>query len=262
VSAKRGTTIPNNAANDATLSKPNAWTGPMPLLYHDPQFVNLERHRHAGLRETGDYGFARETNSVPLGADEIFLMQAYCPVVFTASDPALPVAVLGIGNNNSFVDSGGKWRAGVPIPAYIRRYPFITATDPMAKRIVLALDEASSAFAMKGGRPLFENDAPSEFAKLALKFCADFQVQLDLSRMIGEAVASAGLLASRRVDVRSADGKAMSLDGFRVIDEARFNALLDETFLTWRKNNWLGVIYAHLLSMRRWEVFAGFPPQT
>ncbi len=75
-------------------------------------------------------------------------------------------------------------------------------------------------------------------------------------------MAAAGLLAARRVDIRSPDGKALSLDGFRVIDESLFNALPDETFLAWRKSNWLGVIYAHMLSMRRWEVFADLPPRT
>lgn len=234
----------------------------MPLLYKNPQFVNPARHVKAGLRESADYGFARETNSVPLGADEVFYMQAYSPVVFTASDPALPVAVLGIGGNtNSFVETDGRWRAGVPIPAYIRRYPFIAAVDPAAQRLVLAIDEAAPNFVREGGRPLFENGAPSELANAALRFCVAFQQQLDLARAIGEAVAAAGILAARRVDVRSAEGQSLSLDGFRVIDEAKFNSLPDETFVVWRKNNWLGVIYAQMLSMRRWEVFAGVPPR-
>jgi hypothetical protein len=233
------------------------------LLYKNPQFVNLQRHAKAGLRETADYGFARETNSVPLGADEVFYMQAYCPVVFTASDPALPVAVLGIGGStNSFVEADGRWRTGVPVPAYIRRYPFITAVDPAAKRIHLAIDESAPNFVLEGGRPLFENGAPSELANAALRFCAAFQQQLDLARTIGEAVTAAGLLAERRVDLRLAGGQTRSLDGFRVIDEPKLNALPDETFLAWRKNNWLGVIYAQMLSMRRWEVFADLPPRT
>ena len=114
----------------------------MPLLYKNPQFVNPGRHAKAGLHEAADYGFARETNSVPLGADEVFYIQAHCPVVFTASDPALPVAVLGIGaNTNSFVEADGRWRAGVPVPAYIRRYPFIAAVEPTAQRILLAISQ-------------------------------------------------------------------------------------------------------------------------
>ena len=95
-----------------------------------------------------------------------------------------------------------------------------------------------------------------------MQFCAAFQQQLDLARTIGEAVAAAGLLATRRVDIRLANGQTLSLDGFRIIDETKFLALPDETFLAWRKNNWLGLIYAHMLSMRRWEVFAPQPPRS
>jgi hypothetical protein len=235
----------------------------VPLLYKNPQFIDAARHAKAGLRESSDYGFARETNSVPLGADEVLLMQAHCPIVFTASDPAMPVAVLGVGTNtNNFIEADGRWRAGVPIPAYIRRYPFIAAVDPAAQRIVLAIDEASPNFLMEGGRPLFENGAPSELAKAALQFCVAFQQQFDLARAVGEALAAAELLVVRAVNIRSASGHSMTLDGFRLIDEAKFNALPDETFLAWRKNGWLGVIYAQMLSMRRWEVFASSSPAT
>lgn len=226
----------------------------MPLLYKKPQFVNAERHAKAGVRESADFGFARDTNSVPLGADEVFYMQAYCPVVFTMSDPALPVAVLGVGaNTNSFVEADGRWRAGVPIPAYIRRYPFIAAVEPTAQRIHLAIDEAAANFVMQGGRPLFEKGAPSELANAALRFCAAFQQQLDLARSIGEAVAAAGLLAARRVEIRSADGQNLSLDGFRVIDEAKFNALDDATVLDWRRKGWLPLVYCHLISISNWS---------
>jgi hypothetical protein len=43
---------------------------------------------------------------------------------------------------------------------------------------------------------------------------------------------------------------------FRIIDEARFDALPDSTFLTWRRRGWLGLVYAHFPSMRRWQGFA------
>ncbi|MGH6975962.1 MAG: SapC family protein, partial [Stellaceae bacterium] len=45
------------------------------------------------------------------------------------------------------------------------------------------------------------------------------------------------------------------LQRFRVIDEARFDALPDELFLRWRRAGWLGLAYSHLLSMRRWQSF-------
>jgi hypothetical protein len=237
------------------------WQGPLPVLYKNPQILNAVRHAKSGMIEPRSFAFARTTNSVALGADELFGAQAYFPIVFTATNPPIPVAVLGVGSSeNNFVDSEGKWRAGTYIPAYIRRYPFIHATGVTPGEVLLAVDEAAECFAMSGGRPLFEAGAPSSLTRQALEFCRAYQVQFEMSRAFGEALDAAGLLVARRADIKRADGSQMSLDGFRLIDEAKFDVLSDEVFLAWRRKGWLGLIYAQLMSMRRWQDFAARSP--
>jgi hypothetical protein len=44
----------------------------------------------------------------------------------------------------------------------------------------------------------------------------------------------------------------MTLRGFDVVDEAKFNALPDELFLDWRRRGWVHLIYCHLMSMGNW----------
>lgn len=232
--------------------------GPLPLFYKKPQVVTADRHGKAGLKETASYAFARDTNSVPLGADEILVAQAHFPIVFTESNPAIPVAVLGLGNaRNVFVNAEGGWRSGAYIPAYIRRYPFILASGGKPGEMMLAIDEAAENFVADGGRRLFEGSVPTPLARQAAQFCQAYQTQFDLSRAFGEALAAANVLLPRRADVRRPDGKTLSLQSFRVIDEARFEALPDELFLRWRRAGWLGLAYSHLLSMRRWQSFVG-----
>jgi len=236
------------------------WQGELPLFYKNPQLLNAERHRNAGIKETADLGFARDTNAVPLGADEIFAAQFDFPVVFTETSPALPVAVLGVGSNrNAFIDSTGKWRANTYIPAYIRRYPLILASAVAPGQTLVAIDEAATCFNLDGGRKLFDAEGPSKFTRQAIEFCRAFEAQVDLARAFGEALEAAGLLLPKRADIQLPDGKRMSLERFRVIDEARFDALPDATFLTWRRRGWLGLVYAHFLSMRRWQEFAVAP---
>src|SRR5580704_6104440 len=88
------------------------WQGGLPLFYKNPQVLSAERHKKAGIKEGVDFGFARESNSVPLGANELFAAQFDFPVVFTEDNPALPVAVLGVGGSrNTFIDRAGTWRA-------------------------------------------------------------------------------------------------------------------------------------------------------
>jgi hypothetical protein len=248
-------TAPASSANGAP-----PWQGELPLFYKNPQLLSAERHPRAGIKEKIDLGFSRDTNAVPLGADEIFAAQFDFPVVFTETNPALPIAVLGVGGNrNAFVDAAGQWRVNTYIPAYIRRYPFIFATGIAPGQTHVAIDEAAACFDPEGGQKLFDADGPSKFTRQAIEFCRAFQVQIDLARAFGEAVETAGLLLPKRVDIQLPDGKRMSLEHFRIIDEARFDALPDATFLAWRRRGWLGLVYAHFLSMRRWQGFA-VPP--
>lgn len=261
-------TMARNGRNDAETAKPAplpaspagapAWQGELPLFYKKPQLLSAERHRRAGIRPAADFGFARASNSVPLGASEFFAALFDFPIVFTETNPALPVAVLGVGSNrNAFIDSAGQWRANTYIPAYIRRYPFILATGLAPGQTHVAIDEAASCLDPAGGQRLFgDDDGPTQFTRQAVDFCRLFQVQLDTARAFGEALETAGLLAPKRVDIQLPDGTRVSLERFRVVDEARFDALADETFLAWRRRGWLGLVYAHFLSMRRWQGLA------
>ena len=246
------------ATSDLPVPETPTWQAELPLFYKNPQVLSAERHGRAGVRVSEDYGFARDTNSVPLGANELFAAQFDFPVVFTETSPAMPVAVLGVGGNrNAFVDSAGKWRSDAYIPAYIRRYPFIPVTGLAPGQTHIAIDEAAGSFDPEGGQRLFEDDnTPSQFTRQAAEFCRAFNMQIDIARSFGEALENSGLLTPKRVDIQLPDGARGSLERFRIVDEGRFDAVPDATFLTWRRRGWLSLVYAHFLSMRRWQGFA------
>jgi hypothetical protein len=243
----------NNGA--AAASRPGI---DMPLFYRAPRALEPGRHGKAGLQSARHLHFAAKTNSIPLAADEFFVAQAHYPIVFTATKPASPVVVVGLANErNLFVDGGGAWRIGSYVPAYVRRYPFVFIRSADESQFILAIDEASESFALEGGQQaLFEGSDPAAATKQALQFCVEFQRQHDIAQAFAAALESEGLLIEYRADVRPARGATMTLSGFRVIDEAKFHGFSDETFLAWRKHGWLPLVYAQLMSMRRWEALA------
>jgi hypothetical protein len=175
------------------------------------------------------------------------------PIVFTASDPAVPVAVVGLREReNLYVRPDGSWEPGAYVPAYVRRYPFILLEHAGRGQFTLCIDEGSGALSDAEGEPLFEGDMAAPAALRARDFCSAFQAQAVGTRAFADAAKAAGLLVENRAQVTLKDGRALGLSGFRVIDEAKFNALADETILDWRRKGWLPLVYCHLISTSNW----------
>lgn len=231
-----------------------AEAGNLPLFYQQPVPLSVEKHKDTGLVGEANYDFAAETNSIPLNAIEFSMVQKFYPIVFTDQDPPMPVAVVGLRDkSNLYVDAKGKWEEGTYIPAYVRRYPFIFMTGPDRLQYVLCVDEASKLLTDKGERKLFADGKASELTENALKFCTTYQAQFEFSREFGEALAEKNLLVPNRADVKLNTGERIGLGGFRVVDEAKFNALPDEVFLEWRQKGWLHLVYSHLMSITNWN---------
>lgn len=101
--------------------------------------------------------------------------------------------------------------------------------------------------------PLFdEGGKPTTLTQNALQFCRDYQGQHLAATEFAEALRKANLLVENRADVTLKDGQTLSLSGFKVIDDARFNQLPDEELLAWRRKGWQPLVYAHFFSVGNW----------
>jgi SapC len=188
-----------------------------------------------------------------LGAAEYpHAMHSY-PIVFTSREPLAAVAVLGLeDNDNLFVGDDGKWREGHYVPAYVRRYPFLFLEQPEKNELVLCIDEASGLLTQSAERPLFEDGEPTQLVRDSLAFCRDFNEQtMKSAAFVGE-LANRELLIPNQARIGLPSGREVTMRGFQIVDEAKFNALPDDVFLEWRRRGWLPLVYCHLLSMAHW----------
>lgn len=246
------------AVAPAPMGAPAA-TPALPVFYKDPHPLNAERHAKKSLRKKATFSFAATTNSVPLNAGEFPLAMRHYPIVFTATDPVMAVAVLGLRESeNLFVSADGQWQRGCYVPAYVRRYPFIFLAGPEGRQFALCLDEGSDLIVDGGEQPFFDAGKPSDVTNRALKFCTVYQGQSELTREFATALDQRGLLIANRADATLKSGEKIALAGFRIVDEKKFNELPDDVFLEWRAKGWLMLIYSHLFSMRDWaELVSG-----
>ena len=229
---------------------------PMPILYSKPVPLTRARHGKTSYTAPKNFSFAAHINSVPVHIGEFALLVRHYPIVFTSAAPAGAVAVLGIAaKQNLFVDAQGRWKEGTYIPAYIRRYPFILQDNTAEKRLSLCIDESANATGA-GGEPFFVDGDISGITRRALAFCEEFRTMMDLSRTFGEFLEKDGVLVEKNAEFTLPKGVKHRLNEFRMIDEAKFDALSDKRILQYRKQKFLHPAYLHMVSINNWPILS------
>lgn len=222
------------------------------LFYRDPQPLSSTLHGDWRLKD-GDVAFAAATPFAPIVVGEMMAASADYPILFSG-ETAQPIVALGLERSNLFV-ADGAWAAGTYVPAYVRRYPFgfIATINPQG--FALAIDAGCERLARAGekGAPLFENGAPTDLTRQALSFCDAFQDEAAATQAFGAALKARELLIDRRADVTLPDGRKLELDGFQIVDAAKFAALPDDVVLDWHRKGWLALVHIHLASLDRFR---------
>ncbi|MCW4460662.1 SapC family protein [Sphingomonas sp. BT-65] len=236
----------------------------LPPFYRDPRPLSSEAHAAWRLLE-GDAGFAAEAAYVPVVASEFARSAQSYPLVF-AMPGAVPVAVLGLERRNLFVRDG-EWTRESYVPAYVRRYPFGFVATGEPGHFILAIDAGSGQVVETGeaGIALFEGGEPTERTRQALAFCDAYHAESEMTRAFCAALAEKDLLTERRADATLPDGRTFGLQGFQIVDPAKFDALDDATVLDWHKRGWLALVHFHLASLDRFQLLlarqAGLDPE-
>lgn len=228
----------------------------LPLFFKQPFALDLKRHKKAGLLPLQDVSFATDANSILINGVEFVEAAKSYPIVFTQTDTPLPSVVLGLEQQNYFVDEKGQWKDGAYIPAYVRKYPFVFMNVPEQGQFLLCVDEEAKQFRATGNKetlPFYDGENPSELSRNALEFCTAFHNYHQLTRQFCNALKDADLLVSTRSDAKLVTGREITLGGFLVIDEKKLNSLPDEKILEFQKKGWLAWIHFILQSSTNWK---------
>jgi len=249
---------PVTNGQDAPAAAPAAGSPPpvapaLPVLYIRPEPLDPKRHGELCLRDRSDLSAFRKTGVAPITLSEFPAVARHYPIVFLtgpAGQPPSIAAVLGSDpNENLFVGADGRWQADAYIPAYFRRYPFITGTAGADDRIAVFIDAGSERLTTGAGERLFEAGEPTALTKEALEFCRRFHRDAAATAPFVQALVDAGVLAERTVQARDQNAPRLAWRGFMAVDERKLSEVPDATFLAWRKPGWLGAIYLHLFSI-------------
>lgn len=221
------------------------------LFYDKPVALNKVQHKDLKIKaNTNDFSFATNTNSVILAGIEFTEASKEYPIVFAkAGDKVVPVALLGVRNQeNLFVRDDGRWDARY-VPAFVRRYPFVLAeTGEQGQRIV-CIDEAFPGLNDAEGEPLFEEGEPSGLLKQAIDFLEEYQRQYLRTETFVKRLQDNELLMSLNAKIDMVDGQQYSLSGLLAVDEKKLLGLPDDKALEFFKSGELAWVYCHLVSL-------------
>lgn len=232
----------------------------LPLFFNDLMPLNSNDHKSWKSKNFDGIHFLGKAHAVPLTIDEFIDAQRHFPIVFSAGDDPVPLALMGLNEGvNTFIDDDGQLLDKAYVPAYARRYPFILA------RLRQGSDELSLCFDPtagvigdhKEGNDLFtEAGEPSEYTKQVLDFCQKFEESGARTKAFMEQLKALDILMDGEIAITQNDNpdKPFIYRGFKMIDETKFRELSGEKVEELHKNGILTLIHAHLFSLNLMQV--------
>jgi hypothetical protein len=220
------------------------------LFYDKPVALNKSEHKNLKLKTSdANFTFAKDTNSVILAGVEFTEAAKEYPIVFAqAGESLVPVALVGLRNEeNLFVDAKGQWDAKY-IPAFVRRYPFVLAETGEEGQRMVCIDETFAGFGEKDGEALFDNEEPTPVLKQAIDFLEEYQLQYVRTERFIARLKELDLLMTLNAKVDMADGQQFALTGLMAVDEKKLLELEDAKALEFFKSGELAWVYCHLMA--------------
>ncbi len=225
----------------------------LPVLYNDLQPLSSTIHGGYRSRPSDRAPFFANVHAVPLTIDEFVHAQRYYPIVFSAGDNPVPLALLGLNEGvNVFVDEEGVPFNPFYVPAYVRRYPYMLARlQPDAQELSLCFDPTSDLLGDGGeGEALFDGDKPTEQLNNILKFCEDFEMSAQRTNAFVNELKELDLLIDGEVSIQANDSdQPFVYRGFQMVAEEKMRDMHGDQLRKINQNGILSLVTAHMFSL-------------
>jgi hypothetical protein len=230
------------------------------LIYENVTPLNRVDHRDMSVRQTNNFKFAAETNSVPLVDVEFVKAGSEMPIVFAETETGVVcLALLGTEQDkNAFIDADNNW-TGNYVPAFFRRYPFVFAVQDDGEQLTLCIDESYDGINKDGiGERLFDAEGTeTNYIKTVLQFAEEYQATFNRTQAFCDRLVENDLLEEARIDYTLNDGKTGGVTGFKRVSVEKFRELSDEKVVELFRSGDLDLIQMHMMSMAQVEALVG-----
>ncbi|MDO6413749.1 SapC family protein [Sphingomonas sp. BIUV-7] len=229
-------------------------TQSLPLFYND--LIPLSSVDHASYkgRAMENLAVMANTHAMPLTVEEFIVAQRHLPIVFSAGEEPLPLALFGLNEGvNMFMDENNDLRPDAYLPAYMRRYPFmLVRLQPDREDLSLCFDPTSGLLGdFEEGTPLFVDGQPSEETKSTLAFCEQFEIGVQKTVNFMAELKEYDLLMDGEITIEQQGvSQPFIYRGFRMVDEAKLRDLRGDQLRKMMQSGMLPLVHAHLFSLQ------------
>ena len=225
------------------------------LLYSQPELLAVETHKHLGVNASAQsYDFVKPVRAIPVAAIELTSAQRNYPIVFTALEQPMLLAVVGVLDDvNLFVSQNGHWDESAYMPAYVRCHPFALAARPDDQYAVV-FDRAAAVISENAEQPFFDGKNLTPATQARVDFCVEFDTQLKATKLFCNKLAELSLLSGQEVTFTSNEGdEAQSLGTYVAVDFGKLKELDADVLRQFHMDGTLAAIYAHRFSLDLWH---------
>lgn len=241
---------------DAPATEPRI-TGSVPL-YKNVEPLNRQTHKTYGVNTVSQpFNFLKDWHFVPAIAAEFAYACGSYPIIFLG-DKKMPVLVMGLREgSNVFVTDEGTFDDDHYIPAYVRRYPFVSASNADDQPSTVCVDTSAEFVVSENPeRPFFdENGEPTDYTKQAVDFVSAFENDAKATEAFIERLIALDLLETKTVKVSNPQDpeNPVTVAEYWGVADKKFAELSGDQLKQLAQNGDLGAIMAHMISLQRWE---------
>ncbi len=226
----------------------------LPLLYRGLEPLSRQVHGELKARRIATIPGVNQAHAIPVTVDEFMLAGRFFPIIFSAGDQPVPLALMGLHEaENTFFDAECKLTdSNIYVPAYLRRYPFMLARlTETTDQLSLCFDPTAGAIGdFEDGEALFDGENPSAATNEILAFCEQFEQAGQRTGAFMAELKGMGLLMDGEVAIQPENSEQPFIyRGFQMIDEAKFRDLRGDELRKMNQSGTLALVMAHLFSL-------------
>ena len=225
-------------------------------MYKNIELLNTNEHKNIAIKQVADVAYAQELTSSPITVPEFFEACKDYPIVFAKdanNNSWFATVLLGYKEKeNIFINNETKfWEPNRYIPAFIRRYPFVSVAQSGAQDIAIAVEgEYKSEDEKDASRKLFNEDGSNtEFLNSVISFLNQYQNDAVATTAFINQLNDWELLEEKTATITTADNKIYNINGLFIVNEEKLKHLSKKKQEDICNKNASPLITAHLISL-------------